>query len=71
MCNPGGERAGLARPRAGEHENGALKRLHRLSLGRVQAVHIGGHAGAERPLGEGDGGLEGLAFVETAHCGPT
>ena len=52
MRDPAGQRLGLARPGAGQHQDRAVQCLHRLPLGRVQPVEIGRRRRRAREVGE-------------------
>ncbi len=67
MCDPGGERAGLAGARPRQHQDRPLQRLDGLPLRRVQPVHIGRWPRGHRAGGQGSA-FEGVGFVETAHA---
>jgi hypothetical protein len=74
MRDPGGERTGLARPCARQHEDRAFERFNRGALRRVQPVEIGhwpGSHGLPRQRGvPGSGGgcgLEGVFVGNAAH----
>jgi hypothetical protein len=65
-----GQDAGLAGPRAGQHQHRAVQRLHGLALFRVEVGEIAGRTRPERPCGDAArsrlrrrfDGLEALGF---------